>query len=156
MAAMRPVWSLPTLDAAESAGVHEFVDSSLRLFAALNDCLISAHGLSLFEVLMLEMLGRSVDTSARMSDLATAFALTRSRVTQLIDRLERQGLVARSPHPTDRRAVLASITGHGLEQLQRAVATYAQAIRAHYLDPMSRQQAIALGDVCRRAASPQT
>lgn len=153
---MRPVWSLPTFDAAESASVHEFVDSSLRLFATLNDCLIGAHGLSLFDVLILEMLDSSVDSSARMGDVATAFALTRSRVTQLIDRLECQGLVGRRPHPTDRRAVLASITGLGHERLKFAVVTYAQAVRADYLDPMSRQQAIALGDVCRRTGSPQT
>jgi DNA-binding MarR family transcriptional regulator len=34
-------------------------------------------------------------------------------VTNLIDGLERAGFVARTPHPTDRRATLASITDDG-------------------------------------------
>jgi len=34
-------------------------------------------------------------------------------VTNTIDRLERDGLVARAPHPVDRRAVLATITDEG-------------------------------------------
>jgi DNA-binding MarR family transcriptional regulator len=34
-------------------------------------------------------------------------------VTSAVDRLENQGFVERLPHPTDRRAVLASITEAG-------------------------------------------
>jgi DNA-binding MarR family transcriptional regulator len=34
-------------------------------------------------------------------------------VTSAVDRLEAQGFVERLPHPTDRRAVLASITATG-------------------------------------------
>lgn len=34
-------------------------------------------------------------------------------VTNIVDRLDKQGLVKRMPHPTDRRAVLAEITEAG-------------------------------------------
>lgn len=148
------VLTLPDLDAAQGACVQQFADSSSRLLAALNDGLVSAHGLTLIAVLVLDLLARSVAGSARMRDLAEAFELAPSRVTQLIARLEDQGLVSRRQHPTDRRAVLACITGAGRARLAPAVATYARGIRAHYLERLSRQQAIALGDVCRRAGMP--
>jgi DNA-binding MarR family transcriptional regulator len=38
-------------------------------------------------------------------------------VTRLVDRLERKGLVARTPCPKDRRRVLCRITDKGLELL---------------------------------------
>lgn len=150
----RPVWELPVLDAAESACVHQFVDASDRLIAALNDSLIHAHGLTLFEVLVLDRLASSESGSARMRDLAKAFALAPSRVTSLIDHLEAQALAGRRPHPGDRRAVLAHITAEGRARFASAVVTYARGIRAHYLGQLSRQQVIALGDVCRRTGLP--
>jgi DNA-binding MarR family transcriptional regulator len=36
--------------------------------------------------------------------------LTSGSVTALVDRLERQGLVERRPHPTDRRAIVITLT----------------------------------------------
>lgn len=41
-------------------------------------------------------------------------------VTSAVDRLEAQGYVARLPHPTDRRAVLASITDAGRARVLQA------------------------------------
>ncbi|WP_067977051.1 MarR family winged helix-turn-helix transcriptional regulator [Mycolicibacter icosiumassiliensis] len=149
-----PVWELPVLDAAESTCVHQFVDTSDRLLAALNDSLVRAHGLTLFEVLVLDLLATSETGSAQMRDLAQAFALAPSRVTSLIGRLEVQALVGRRPHPDDRRAVLAYITAEGRTRYAPALVTYARGIRAYYLDQLSRQQAIALGDVCRRTGQP--
>jgi DNA-binding MarR family transcriptional regulator len=43
-------------------------------------------------------------------------------VTNTIDRLEGDGLVARVPHPTDRRATLAQITAKGRRLAARATA----------------------------------
>jgi DNA-binding MarR family transcriptional regulator len=43
-------------------------------------------------------------------------------VTPIVDRLESAGLVRRVPHPEDRRAVLAEITGTGRELVEVATA----------------------------------
>jgi DNA-binding MarR family transcriptional regulator len=43
-------------------------------------------------------------------------------VTSAVDRLESQGFVERVPHPTDRRAVLASITEDGRQRVLSATA----------------------------------
>jgi DNA-binding MarR family transcriptional regulator len=48
-----------------------------------------------------------------LSDLAARLSCVRSNMTQLMDRLEADGLVRRVDCPNDRRAVKASITGEG-------------------------------------------
>ena len=45
-------------------------------------------------------------------------------VTQILDRLERAGLVARAPDPDDRRKVVVELTGAGLHTADAANATY--------------------------------
>jgi DNA-binding MarR family transcriptional regulator len=44
----------------------------------------------------------------------------RASVTNVIDRLEAQGLVRRVPHASDRRAVLAELTGEGRQVAEEA------------------------------------
>ena len=142
------------LDDAEKRCWHQFFHSSTRLLDTLSNLLVEAHGLTLFDVLMLDLLAKSDSGSARMSDLADAFMLIPSRVTWQIRRLESAGLVQRSRSRGDRRGVHASITPEGRARARSAMTTYAQEIRTHYLDRMSRQQMIALGDGCRRISAP--
>jgi DNA-binding MarR family transcriptional regulator len=51
----------------------------------------------------------------RMADLASALDVTPRNVTTLVDGLERDGIVHRRPHPTDRRATVIELTesAHG-------------------------------------------
>jgi DNA-binding MarR family transcriptional regulator len=51
-------------------------------------------------------------------DLAEALACTRATVTGIVDTLERKSLVARKPHPSDRRSTLVKLTGDGRQLLQ--------------------------------------
>jgi DNA-binding MarR family transcriptional regulator len=53
-----------------------------------------------------------------LSRLAGRLACVKSNVTQLVDRLEAEGLVARVNDPTDRRSILASITDAGRERFE--------------------------------------
>lgn len=48
-----------------------------------------------------------------LSDLAARLSCVRSNMTQLVDRLEAEGLVKRVSDPHDRRAVKAAITDEG-------------------------------------------
>jgi DNA-binding MarR family transcriptional regulator len=59
-------------------------------------------------------------------------------VTNVIDRLESQGLVTRVPHPTDRRTILAVITDEGRRVLQEA--TKAVSTIAFGLDGLSERE----------------
>lgn len=52
----------------------------------------------------------------RLSDCAAKMTCVRSNITQLIDRLEADGLVQRLDDPDDRRSVLAAATPLGIER----------------------------------------
>jgi len=56
-----------------------------------------------------------VDGPLTPNEINAHLHLTSGSVTSLLDRLEQRGLVARGPHPTDRRKVLVSITDAGRE-----------------------------------------
>ncbi|HEX4219517.1 MAG TPA: MarR family transcriptional regulator [Acidimicrobiales bacterium] len=53
-----------------------------------------------------------------MSDLASALDVTPRRVTALVDALEADGLLTRTPNPMDGRSKIISITSEG-EMMQR-------------------------------------
>lgn len=142
------------LDAAEKGCWHALFQASNHLLDKLSGRLMDQHGLALLDLLLLDLLAKSDDGSARMSDVAEAFMLIPSRVTRQVQRLESQGLVNRGPSSADRRGVRANITLRGRARAQSAITTYAELIRTHYLDSMTRQQLIALGDGCRRISAP--
>ena len=52
-----------------------------------------------------------------LSDLAAKLTCVRSNITQLVDRLEKDGLVKRTDDPSDRRGVRAELTPLGHERL---------------------------------------
>jgi DNA-binding MarR family transcriptional regulator len=56
------------------------------------------------------------DRPTSLSELAEKLTCVRSNVTQLVDRLEADGLVKRSDDPTDRRVVRAEVTGLGRQR----------------------------------------
>jgi DNA-binding MarR family transcriptional regulator len=55
-----------------------------------------------------------------MRDLVNEMGTTARAVTGLVDTLEREGLVRRARHPTDRRATLLTLTEEGERRAQRA------------------------------------
>ena len=54
----------------------------------------------------------------RMHELADVLAIERYNLTRLVDRLEKDGLVARRPSETDRRTVFVALTPDGLAQFE--------------------------------------
>ncbi|GAB6111011.1 MarR family winged helix-turn-helix transcriptional regulator [Desulfomicrobium salsuginis] len=61
----------------------------------------------------LEVLGQQ--PPLRMKELAAKMGVTTGTLTVNVDRLEKQGLVARIPHETDRRSILVALTPSGEE-----------------------------------------
>lgn len=49
----------------------------------------------------------------RLTDLAASEQVTQSAITQIVTKLERDGLVERRPDPSDGRAVLVHLTAQG-------------------------------------------
>jgi DNA-binding MarR family transcriptional regulator len=57
------------------------------------------------------------------TELARATQLTSGAMTTRIDHLEERGLVARRPDPEDRRGVRVTLTGEGVDLIDRAIHT---------------------------------
>ncbi|MBC8363558.1 MAG: MarR family transcriptional regulator [Actinobacteria bacterium] len=73
---------------------------------------------SRFEALALLHFSRS--GSLPLGKIGDRLQVHPTSVTNTIDRLEADGLVRRTPHPTDRRATLAGITSRGRALVERS------------------------------------
>ena len=73
-----------------------------------------------YEVLML--IWFSTRGSLPMKVIAARLQVHPTSVTNAVDRLEDAGLVTRSAHPEDRRAVIVALTGSGRELAEQATA----------------------------------
>jgi DNA-binding MarR family transcriptional regulator len=82
---------------------------------------------------------RGDDQGTKPRDLARSSLITSGAMTSRLDRLERAGLVRRTPDPADRRGVLVQLTERG----ERLAETSLQAVIAAdeaFLEPLSRRQ----------------
>jgi DNA-binding MarR family transcriptional regulator len=100
--ATKPHFSFALLHAAQAVGD--------RLESALNE-----HGLSMAKMSALTKLAEAGEPLT-LSDLAARLSCVRSNITQLVDRLEADGLVRRVNDSTDRRSVRAELTPVGVEK----------------------------------------
>ena len=87
-----------------------------------------------YEVLLL--LEDAPEHRLRMSDLSRSVLLSPSGVTRLVDRLERDGLVARQRCPEDGRGYNAVLTAAGVARLREARATHLGGVRRLFLDKL--------------------
>ena len=71
-----------------------------------------------YEALMLLYYSRT--GSLPLGKMGDRLQVHRTSVTNLMDGLEREGLAERSPHPTDRRTTLGTITARGREVAEKA------------------------------------
>lgn len=97
----------------QSAPAQDLAVALERLTALLRH--IAPSGLSLTAVATLATLERSGPT--RLTRLATVEGVTQPAMTQLVTRLEKDGLVRRAADPQDGRAVLVAITDDGVAWL---------------------------------------
>ncbi|MBV9774096.1 MAG: MarR family transcriptional regulator [Gemmatimonadetes bacterium] len=97
-------------------------------------------GLSLAKMGVLRHLVAAGD-SLPLGQLAERLSCVRSNVTQLVDRLEADGLVRRVPDPGDRRSVLARITDEGRRSYAAGARAQADAEREILGDLSDGEQA---------------
>src|SRR5215210_2397409 len=82
----------------------------------------------------------------RPSDFTGSLMLTSSGTTKRLDRLERAGLVERTPDPADRRGVIITLTGTGRELIDRVTEAHMtnEARLLEGLSPAERDRLAAL------------
>src|SRR4051812_48464537 len=93
--------------------VHQLVLTEL-------DELLRPLGLTFARYEVLVLLSFSRRGSLPLGKIGERLQVHATSVTPLVKRLENAGLIARSPHPEDGRAVLAAITLRGREVMQQA------------------------------------
>jgi DNA-binding MarR family transcriptional regulator len=93
----------------------------------------------------------------RMSPTELSEIVVRSSggMTQILDRLERGGLIARTPDPADRRKVLVALTDEGMRTADEANARYA-AERERLLADLSPEEVQRLDDAIHRLLEVMT
>ena len=93
----------------------------------------AAHGLALTSYEVLLHLDHAEDHKMRMCDVAESVLLSRSGLTRLVDRLERDGLVERAACADDARGAYARLTDAGAAKLAEARRTHLDGVRDRFL-----------------------
>ena len=109
---------------------------------------LSALGLSLPKLLALRALF-DAGGSMPLGQLAGRLSCVKSNITQLVDRLEAEGFVARKADPTDRRTRLAVLTAGGSKACKQGTGVQQQTER-DLLKALSRDEARQLAKLLRK------
>jgi len=103
------------------------------------------------------VLWQLTDGPRRSGDLAHKCVLTPASLSELVDSLERDGLVRRSEDPSDRRVVVVEMTARGRREIER-VGEYMTEPVAKILSTLSAEKrdrlAAALTDLQQALAQP--
>ena len=94
---------------------------------------------------VMAMLSESANRTMRMSSLAEVTNASLSRLSRVVTRLEKRGLVRREPDPTDGRFTKAILTEEGLHTLAEAAPRHLAHVRSLVIDVLSPEQLRRLG-----------
>jgi DNA-binding MarR family transcriptional regulator len=146
----------PSLEPSACVAFLNLLRTGDVVFAAESEFLASrgvSHGR--FTVMML--LNRGCGQASTPAELAEKAGVTRATMTGLIDTLEKDGWVARSSDPQDRRTVLVHFTERGQAVLDAILPDYFRAVSAmmHPLNPQERTQFVELLQKVQRGVTTQ-
>jgi DNA-binding MarR family transcriptional regulator len=120
------------------------------LVRALDAELAAAHDLPLSSYDVLVTLESAPGHKRRMAELADSVLLSRSGMTRLVDRLERDGLLERDLCTDDGRGCYAVLTEKGAEVLATARPTHLEGVRERFLRHFSPDEMRTLASMWER------
>lgn len=131
------------------------LEGSRDLLRTLDRQLLEGVGLDLryYDVLLHVAEGEG---GRRMTELADAIILSKSGLTSLVDRMEREGLLERRPDPTDRRAILVTLTAHGADRFREASQRHRTLVRQMFTSRVSDEEAAVIVEVLERVRREAT
>lgn len=127
-----------------------FLRAHSRLMRELGEEMRDRHGVGLGDFDVLAQLGEAPEGRLRMCDLAAAVVLSPSGLSRRVDRLERQGLVARARGETDARSIEASLTPSGVKLLRRLLASHLAGVNERFADRFSAAELRTLSELLPR------
>jgi DNA-binding MarR family transcriptional regulator len=120
------------------------------LSKALDAQLETEHGLPLTSYEVLMYLADAEGQKMRMCDLAASVILSRSGLTRLVDRLERDELLVRESCASDARGAYAKLTPLGHARLEAARATHLAGVHELFLAHVEPEELEVLAAVWER------
>ncbi|WP_349827238.1 MarR family winged helix-turn-helix transcriptional regulator [Brevibacterium litoralis] len=136
-----PQW----LDDAEIRAWRNLMLSHENLVSVLDRELRRAHGLTLQEYEVFVRLAERPDRTMRMADLADSLAVSRSRLTHVVAKMEKNGWVERVSSLDDRRGVDCRMTAAGWDAHVAAVPEHVNGVRRHLIDLLDETEIAVLG-----------
>jgi DNA-binding MarR family transcriptional regulator len=127
-----------------------FLQAHAVLVRRLEADLLAEHQLPLASYDVLVQLVESPERRLRMTELAQRVLISRSGLTRLVDRLEREGLVRREACDDDARGLFAVLTDNGFLRLRRASPTHLRGVASYAIDRLDDAQVAALAEICER------
>src|ERR671918_2476056 len=128
------------LNSEELAAWRGLLRAHAGITKALDAELLREHDLPLSSYEVLLFLADSPRGRLRMSELADGVLLSRSGLTRLVDRMERDGLLRRQRCEDDQRGFFAEITDEGRELFSRARRTHLDGVRERFLNHLSTDE----------------
>ena len=127
-----PRWLNPR----EMKAWRSFVVAETRLMEAM-DADLAPHQLSMADYAVLVFLSEAEGRKVRMSDLAEAAMLSKSRLSHRMKVMEREGWVKREACKEDRRGSWAVMTDKGWKTLVKAAPDHTESIRNRFIDHLT-------------------
>ncbi|MBY5162432.1 MarR family winged helix-turn-helix transcriptional regulator [Salsipaludibacter albus] len=109
---------------------------------------LARHGLNYYEYSVMAGLSDQPDRSLRMSQLAEWSNGSLSRLSHVVSRLEKRGLVCRRPCPEDGRVTLAQLTDDGMALMEQAAPDHVASVRHLVFDVLDDDQVAELDRIC--------
>ena len=125
---------LVRFDDAHAAAWIGLLETHKHLTRELEAELEAEHGLGISSMELLSRLARSEDRTMRLTRLAEAAGLSLSRVSRILDGLERRGLIERRADEVDTRAKKAFLTDEGLDLVRAALRTHFDGVERLFFD----------------------
>jgi DNA-binding MarR family transcriptional regulator len=104
-------------------------------------------GLTLFEYFVLSRLSMAPDRRLRMRELATIANGSPSRLSNVVNKLERQGWLRRTAVSSDRRGAVAELTEAGWQVVVEAAPEHVETVRRLVFDRLTADQIASLSDL---------
>lgn len=139
----------------ELATWRTFLRAHATVTRRLEAELVAEHELPLASYDVLVQLSEAPERRLRMTELADRILLSRSGLTRLADRLERDGLLTREACPSDARGTLAVLTDAGLERLRTAWPTHRRGVAEHVTGRLSPDEVVELGRLLGKLVSDE-
>lgn len=121
---------------------------------AIDDALDRAHGTGLSGFEVLARLARMHPDGASVRYLSEQVVVSPSRVSRLVEDLVGRGWLERAASPHDGRLSLIRLSDAGRTVLREIQATFAEALRVHFLDPLTTEQLESLITIGRALGAP--